>query len=320
MHNYAPILITVYHRLEHFKKCIESLASCPEAKYTELYISSDFYRNNNEKPSVLGVRQYINKIKGFKNVTPFFFNENQGIENAFNYSINKIFEHHEDVIISEDDNVFSPLFLTYMNRMMNYYKNDRKVFAISGSSPNVYRKDYLPEKDELFATTSCDVWGHGLWKNRYMDFTKFKNSKNLIEELYRDISNKVFRKKLNDINVEYYPHFLYCVKNNKVPANDHLISYYCLKNNLFNIHNNNTYVKNFGFDGLGLNNRKNLKILKMIEKIEFSKSLPQPKNKLEFKNHLTNNYSNNKLKICFKVIIIKMGLFDYIKRIIKKIS
>lgn len=310
----------VYDRHEHFKKCVESLLKCPEAKNTELFISSDFYKDESDKKGVLKVREYIKKIKGFKKVTPFNFEKNVGIENASHYCKEKIFEKYQSIIISEDDNFFSPLFLKYMNYTMNYYSKNKNVFAVSGSSPNVYRETYLHEKDELFATTSCDNWGYGIWKNRYLNFTSFKNSENLLEELQRDITNKVFRKKLDDINIEYYPHFLYCVKNKIFPANDHLISYYCLKNNLYNIHNNNTYVKNYGFDGFGLNNRKNSKLQRIIERIKFSKSLPQPKDNLELKNHLTNNYSNNKLKIYLKVLIIKMGLFDLVKNLIKKIS
>ena len=61
MKSYTPVLAHVYDRLEHFKKCIESLSNCPEAKLTELYISSDFYKNQNDKENVLAVRNYNKK-------------------------------------------------------------------------------------------------------------------------------------------------------------------------------------------------------------------------------------------------------------------
>lgn len=321
MKKFNPVLILVYDRLEHFKKCIESLASCPEAKYTELYISSDFYRNNNEKPSVLGVRQYINKIKGFKNVTPFFFNENQGPENAFNYSINKIFEHHEDVIISEDDNVFSPLFLTYMNRMTNYYKNDKKVFAISGFSTNILTSNYELKSDSLYATSACSVWGYALTKERYFEIIDFFENKKLYEILRNDLNNNDFINKLNKVSRSYYPHFLDCFLTKKKLAFDHAIAYYCLKNDLINLHNSNTYVKNFGHDGTGNRSERDLTLEKLMLRISFSKGLPKllKSETIPLKNELIGFHSNSKLKYLIKILLIKLRLFDLLKNPIKRI-
>ena len=70
--NKAPILVTVHTRFDHFKRCIASLLSCPEAKYSHLFISSDFQRNDKEKINVDLIRNYVKTLKGFKSVTPIF--------------------------------------------------------------------------------------------------------------------------------------------------------------------------------------------------------------------------------------------------------
>ena len=69
------------------------------------------------------------------------------------------------------------------------------------------------------------------------------------------------------------------------PAFDHLISYFCLKYNLVNIHSLKTYVKNFGHDGTGINNKNNPSYQKVFNTINFAENLPQIRdvNKLPFR-------------------------------------
>lgn len=316
LEKYSPVLIIVYDRYQHFQKCIESLSLCPEAKYTHLYISSDFYRNDNEKNSVFKVRKIIENIKGFKKVTPFCFKRNMGVENAVSYSREKIFQQYNSLITAEDDNVFSPLFLTYMNKMINYYKNDKKVFAISGFSPNVFTSNYLKDKNGLFKSRNCAVWGFSISKENYMKFNKFIYEKNLLSVLNKDLADKSFVKKLNEISLGYYPHFLHCIKEQQQPAFDHLISYYCLKYNLVNIHSLKTYVKNFGLDGTGQRNKKNLKISKVFEQVKYAKNLPELKSLEDIRSRedLVGSYANNLIIYWIKLISIKLGFFNILKK------
>ena len=69
----APISVSVYNRIAHFKNCIKSLAANDLAKNSVLYIFSDGAKPGDEK-AVLKVREYARSIKGFKNVKFFFQN------------------------------------------------------------------------------------------------------------------------------------------------------------------------------------------------------------------------------------------------------
>ena len=316
----TPILIFVYNRFNHFTKCIESLSKCPEAKFTEIYISSDFHKNQNDKYNVLRVRDYIKNITSFKRVIPVLFNKNVGIDFAFHFSISKVFEKHDSVIITEDDNVFSSLFLTYMNRMMNYYKNDKSVFAISGFSTNVLQPTYEFKNDFLYKSQACAVWGFILNKDKYFSFMKFINDNNFYEILTKDLQNRSFVKKLNKISLAYYPHFLNCIRTKESPAFDHLIAYYCLKKEYVNIHNSNTYVKNMGHDGSGARSEKNDNLQRHIQNLEFSKIIPEVKSveQIPERNDLFGNNNNSLLKYYTKLILIRLGIFNYLKGFIKK--
>ena len=310
-----PILVFVYDRFEHFKNCIQSLQKCPEAKFTELYISSDFYRNEIEKNNVLKVRKYINSIKGFKKVNSILFEKNVGIDFASSFSIKKVFEKYDSVILTEDDNVFSPLFLEYMNTMSASYLSNDKVFAVSGFSPNVFGLNYQHVDNFLYVSQACAVWGFILSREKYFSLMRFITDINFYENLRKDLKNKSFIKKLNKISLAYHPHLLSCILTKESPAFDFLIAYYCLKNNLSNIHYTKTFVKNFGHDGSGLRNRRNEFYLNRMSEIQFSESLPKfvefPQ--LKLRNDFVGHYSGNKFFYHIKLISIRFGLFNYLK-------
>src|SRR6056300_129107 len=121
MDNYAPILITVYDRFNHLKRAVESLKKCPEAKNTEIFIASDMTSEKQKEIQISEIRTYVNNINGFKKVTPIFFKKNVGINYSFFFSLDLVFQKYDNVIFSEDDNVFSPLFLKYINAMSGSY-------------------------------------------------------------------------------------------------------------------------------------------------------------------------------------------------------
>lgn len=71
LENLAPISVSVYTRLKHFKNCINSLAANSLAKHSELYVFSDNAKSGDEE-AVLKVRNYSKSIKGFKKVNLIF--------------------------------------------------------------------------------------------------------------------------------------------------------------------------------------------------------------------------------------------------------
>ena len=66
--SFAPILISVYNRPNHFLKCINSLSECEGASSSILYVTSDYPKSKKDTNAVLKVREIIKNIKGFKKV------------------------------------------------------------------------------------------------------------------------------------------------------------------------------------------------------------------------------------------------------------
>ena len=312
--NKAPILVTVHTRFDHFKRCIASLLSCPEAKYSHLFISSDFQRNDKEKINVDLIRNYVKTLKGFKSVTPIFFEKNVGIDYASTYSVNKVFENNDQIIMLEDDVEVSTFFLNYINEGLDFYKKDPRVFSICGFSPFILRNNHTSE-NILFKNHVWNAWGFGTWKSKFSAFTNFRDSNDLLSHIKLDLEDVEFRRKLDDLSLEHFPHLFYSLRNKVKPEFDYLAGYYCLKNNFFNIYSSKSHTKNNGNDGSGLRAKKNTDISsKMKNEILFNEVI-QFENFENLEFITMPHYSRSRLVIFIKILLIRLKLFKFGKSV-----
>ena len=317
----APILITVYDRLDKLKDCINSLLKNELSKHTIVYISSDNYSKTSDQIKVNSVREYINSIKGFKKVVKVFHEKNLGGSLGAELSRKIIFENHDKYIFLEDDIVVSPLFLDFMNTGLEFYKNDTNIFSICGFSPYIFSNNYNQYQSELFKSNRWNAWGFGFWKEKYESSEDFRKSESFFNELEKDLKCKTFKKKINLLSKEYFPHLLYSLKKRKLPEYDFLIGYYCVRNELFNIYFSKTHTINTGNDGSGLRAKKNDFLLSRMnvnnfieEKVVFIES-----EKIVFTNFMPRPPAKS-IIIKIKIILIQLNIFDFTKKLIKQLK
>ena len=142
----APILVTVYNRFFHFQQCINSLKENYHANRSHLFVAIDAPYREKDKEINKNIVNYAKSIKGFKKTTLFLRSENLGNFTSVNLAIKDILNIHEKLIRFEDDNVFSTNFLEYMNDGLEFYRDDKSIFSISGyhymiNIPKNYEKD-----------------------------------------------------------------------------------------------------------------------------------------------------------------------------------
>lgn len=189
----APIVLFVYARLEHTKKTIEALQKDKLFNESELWVFSDGYKNDIDQEKVLAVRNYLKaKIKNdnLKNVHLIESNKNNGLANSVISGVTSIISKYGKIIVLEDDLIISPNFLEYMNETLEFYKDDDKIWSISGYNINFENK-YNYEYDIYLNYRGCS-WGWGTWKNRWelvdwevKDYRKFKNNHTLRKKFNR---------------------------------------------------------------------------------------------------------------------------------------
>ena len=242
----APIVLFVYNRLVHTKKTIESLKRNNLAKDTELFIYSDGPKNEIDEKNVQDVRKYIQSVSGFKNVKIIERDKNLGLANSIISGVTEVINKYGKVIVIEDDLITSPAFLNYMNKLLDIYKNDKKVYSITGYNfpPTLMKipKDY---SYDIYFSPRAGSWSWATWKDRWdkadwkiKDYNKFKKSKKMQNQFNNggdDMSQMLIKQ-----------------AEGKIDSWAIRWCYSLFKNNGLCIYPIKSYVNNIGLDGSGI--------------------------------------------------------------------
>jgi len=162
----SPIVLFVYKRLWHTQQTVETLRKNELAGQSELYIYSDFPKDEKIKDQVAEVRKYLRKIKGFKKIQIIERNRHFGLANSIISGVTEVISKYGKVIVLEDDLVSSPLFLKYINEALNFYKNDKQIYSITGYCFPVKVPEFYKYSAYTFYRASS--WGWGTWYDRWI--------------------------------------------------------------------------------------------------------------------------------------------------------
>lgn len=249
---YAPVIIPTLNRHEHFKKCLESLEACTGADCTDVYIALDYPPSEKyvdgwkKNDGYLREKEASNSFRSltiYRRKTNYFFS---GKGNATS-AINDLPENVDRYIYSEDDNVFSPNFLEYINKGLEKFKDDNSVLAICGYS-HPYDVKYS-DNNYFFQNVDFSAWGYGIWRKRREEARKVDQT--YLRKKLKSCSN-VLNLKRNGLNRLLYG--IRCaISSHPIPNNDNTLSIYMALENMKVVMPIVTKVRNEGWDGSGLN-------------------------------------------------------------------
>lgn len=191
----TPIAIFSYNRVDELKRLIDSLSKCNHVNEHDAYIFSDGpkWKRPDDNNKIKCVRQYISLLEEnnpFKNLYIIYLKRNNGCRKSVIDGLTYVLGKHGRVIHLEDDLIVSIDFLDYMDNALDYFKNDDRIFSISGfafplkSVESISCSTYLGKR-------SCSL-GFGTWKERWNeikwdvpDYDTFVND----DRLQEDFSN-----------------------------------------------------------------------------------------------------------------------------------
>lgn len=240
MNRLAPVSITVYDRLIHLRACISSLLRNPEAGETVVYIFSDAAKPGDEEKIDL-VRNYILTITGFAKVETYFQTSNShshNIKMAREIPLNDFGR----IIRMEDDIVVSPLFLEYMNKALNLFEFDFRIFSISGYLPDFCKV----EQSEAFLSKDFSAWGYATWANRNLH--KIVQRLDFYDQMNKNPECKHLANRLHPLMLP----MLRLVAQGKANPGDYKLTAHQFLTNTFSLKPNVNLVLNIGFDGSGM--------------------------------------------------------------------
>jgi len=242
MNKLAPIVLFVYDRPWHTQQTIEALQKNDLAIDSELIIYSDGPKDKDSLRNIEAVRKFLKSVKGFKKVTIIERENNWGLANSIIEGVTEIVSKYGKIIVLEDDLVTSQYFLRFMNEALEFYKNEKMVWHISGWNYPIKSN----ELEDVFLWRGMNCWGWGTWNNKWKYFEK--DATKLINELSK--------KEIKKFNIDGCQNFWKQVIDNKNSKIDTwAVFWYAIifKHNALCINPFRSFVVNIGMDGSGSN-------------------------------------------------------------------
>lgn len=265
---YAPIIMFVYNRVDHFAKTYEALAKCSEAQKSILYVFSDGAKNENARAQVEQVRnkaQEFSHKNDFKKTILVESDENKGLAKSIIQGVTRILRQYGKAIIIEDDNIASPYLLNYFNKALDYYNSDKKIGALSGYTPQIdFPENYSHDIFSSYRSCSCcwatwsDSWKNIDWELKH--FSEFVTNHENVKKLTLTGNDRLIR--------------LYRQTKGNGSSWSVRFGMHLVLEDMLTIYPKYSYIKNIGCDETGTHS-----IAKDAERmfVDLSKAIKNPK-------------------------------------------
>ncbi len=178
-----------YSRANKLKRCIDALLKNPECRDLEIVFFSDGFKGERDKNGVLETRAYIDSITGFKNVIKHYREHNYSTGPNFRAGLDFLSSNYDEFIVVEDDLIVSPNYIRFLLDALNFYREKKSVFCVTGYVYPVKITNY--SYDAIVYKRFCS-YGWAGWADR------FKNVVWEEAELQKLMDNSPgFKKRLN---------------------------------------------------------------------------------------------------------------------------
>jgi len=305
---HVPILLIIFNRLETTERVLPEIKKIrPKA----LFIAADGPRQDRigENEKCEKVRNYvINNIDWDCRVKTLFRDKNLGCRLAVSSALDWFFTHVEQGIILEDDCLPDQSFFPYCEELLRYYKDNEKVFMISGN--NFLLKRQI-EKTSYYFSRLTHVWGWASWRRAWATYDIN------IKDYPEFIKSKVIEKIWHSRNIRDY--WLQCfnmVYENKLDTWDYQWAYNIWKHDGICIAPCVNLVSNIGFgiDETHGSSQKSKALDRPLEVMNFPLIPPSSLNV----DQAADDYENNNYFLrgfLLKKGLKKIGLFNLVKKI-----
>jgi hypothetical protein len=312
----TPILYIIFNRLDTVKQTFPRIKAQQPA---QLFIAADGPRVNKlgEKEKCAEVREWVlSQIDWNCNVKTLFREENLGCGKNVSNAITWFFENIEQGIILEDDCLPNDSFFRYCEELLNKYKDNEKIFHISGDNP--LQKCKCKNNASYYFAKLMHCWGWASWSRAFKKYC-FDIDNNYQQVLE---TNTFFKK--SDIKKQWKK-ILDDMLFHKIDTWDYQWSYKILELNAFCINPKVNLVQNIGMNS-GAHYESSNSDSEGRQSFEMCFPLIHPK-KIIFdmkKVYKIQTLGRNSLKdfiyrlrnlllLPLKLLLKKIGLFDILK-------
>ncbi len=304
---YAPVILFTYARPIHTRQVLDALAKNSLADKSRLFIfcdgakgKKDFENNARVKELIIEEQQKHRFLDVIVNIS----NVNNGLAKSIITGASSVIQKYGRCIVIEDDVITGKFFLSFMNECLDFYKDDSKIFAISGFTYDLPAfKNYHHDVYLSYRACSC-AWA--TWKDRWelvdwevKDYKEFSQSHDRIKKFNRggnDLS-RMLRHQMRGERNSWAIRWCYAQS----------------KYDLYAVYPTKSLIKNIGYDETGTNCSNNSNF---GYNIEYKESLEIHPSKITINSDIIKDFKNV-YKINFIDIVdwLKKKAFKYLKKI-----
>lgn len=159
-----PIAFIIFNRPEVTARTFGVIA---RIKPRQLFVISDGARPNRpgEAELVARTRKILDRITWPCEIRTNFSEINLGCKRRVSSGISWVFDHVDKAVILEDDCFPSSTFFRYCEAMLERYKEDKRVFSISGSN-----FDGVAGESGHYFSRYALMWGWATWRDRWQHY------------------------------------------------------------------------------------------------------------------------------------------------------
>ncbi len=147
----------------------QSFAKIREVRPQRLFIAADGPRpsRTGEQERCDAARKIVEQIDWTCDVKTLFRDSNLGCRRAVGEAITWFFRHVEDGIVIEDDCVASRDFFQFTDELLNYYRDDERVWCISGSN---FQNGIKRGDGSYYFSRYNHCWGWASWRRCWVHY------------------------------------------------------------------------------------------------------------------------------------------------------
>ncbi len=162
----TPVLFLIFDCPDTTQRVFNEIR---QAKPTRFFVAADGPRKNKEGETERceAARNIINKVDWDCQVKTLFRDKNLGCKMAVSSAIDWFFENEEKGIILEDDCLPHPTFFRFCQELLTKYRDDQRVFVISGDNLLFGRKR---TNYSYYFSRYNHCWGWATWRRAWLDY------------------------------------------------------------------------------------------------------------------------------------------------------
>jgi GT2 family glycosyltransferase len=165
----TPIAFIIFNRPDTTEKVFEAIR---QAKPPLLLVIADGARTSKlgEAEKCAATRAIIDRVDWDCEVRTNYSEVNLGCGKRVSSGIDWVFQEVEEAIILEDDCLPHPTFFQFCEELLEYYRDDSRIMAISG---NNFQRGRKHSEDSYYFSRYNHVWGWASWRRawKHYDFT-----------------------------------------------------------------------------------------------------------------------------------------------------